>query len=129
MCNSFLSFLIEYLRYSYFYYQTDLNRTFESIINCSHKLTSVLNSWLLNHFQNFYIHSFKINCPVSTGWVKNVISCTWWCKIVPFLCNSPVWGFLKIFFEIYIFWISIVPKKKPRNFFSLKIKSSEKEKV
>ena len=49
--------------------------------------------------------------------------CGAWCKIVPFLDNSPVWCF------IYIFFIFQWLKKKSANLFSLKIKSSEKKNV
>ena len=50
-----------------------------------------------------------------------------WCKIVPFFVQLSCTVFFQSFFELF-FWYSNGPKKSPRTFFSLKIKTSEKRK-
>ena len=55
--------------------------------------------------------------------------CRAWCKIVPYLCKCPVWCFFNIFWKFVTFFgTPIAQEKNPRTFFSLKIKSSEKQK-
>ena len=50
-------------------------------------------------------------------------------KVYFFSCNSPVWKFFNIFSIFFnFFWYSNCQKKNPRTFFSLKIKSLEKQK-
>jgi len=68
----------------------------------------------------YYIEIYRVT--------KKSVICGVWCKIVLFLCNSPVWFFLIFFENLYFFWCSNGPKENPRIFFSLKIKSSEKQK-
>ena len=55
-------------------------------------------------------------------------SCGAWCKIVPFLCNCPELGFIIFFEDLYFFLLFQWPIKYPQTFFSLKIKSSVKQK-
>ena len=54
---------------------------------------------------------------------KKIVISGAWCKIVPFLCNSPV----LCFFQYLNFFFGTLAPKTPRNFFSLKIKSSGKQ--
>ena len=49
-------------------------------------------------------------------------------KVYLFSCNSPVWRLFSIFWIYFYFFGTPSAKKNPRTFFSLKIKSLEKQK-
>ena len=43
------------------------------------------------------IYLYKCIDTFIQGELKKSVICGAWCKIVPFLCNSPVWCFFNIF--------------------------------
>ena len=66
--------------------------------------------WFFFIFNKAFILS-RTQMKIYTGWVKKSVICGACCKIVPFLCNSPVWCFINNFGKIFIFLVLQWPQK------------------
>jgi len=74
---------------------------------------------------------FKINLKFKKKYraSQKKLICGAWCKIVSFFVQLSCMVFFTFFVEnLQFFWYFNGPKENPRIFFSLKIKSSEKQK-
>ena len=96
---------------------SDQHRTKAQQIVCSQ------DNRLISLSKNCAIYTIFYTNILYTGWVKKSVIWVAWCKIVPFLCNSPLW---KVFFQYYLkickFLLVLQWPKKSANLFSFKIK-------
>ena len=68
--------------------------------------------WFFFIFNKAFILS-RTQMKIYTVWVKKSVICGACCKIVPFLCNSPVWCFINNFGKFfYFFGTSMTPKNQ-----------------
>ena len=77
-----------------------------------YSLKYLRSNMLLCYETQFFVINYRVS--------KKSVICIAWCKIVPFLCNPPVWCFFNFF---------LVLKRKSANLFFLSKSKVQKSKI